>query len=85
MDGASELLRRIDLTNPMMSEIPVAIPNPKNIKINTAVNVLAQMKSPRLDAHPTLTTDIRAQIPETLQADMVAILSENEPTHEFFF
>jgi hypothetical protein len=56
-------------------EIIAASPNEQKISNNTAVNVLAHMKSPRINAPTRLRTDTRAQIPEPFQVDMLAILS----------
>jgi hypothetical protein len=53
----------------------VAIPDKQKTKNYAAVNVLAHTKSPRANAQGRLRTDVRAQIPDTLQVDMPAILS----------
>ena len=58
-----------------MSETTVAIPVRQKIMNNTAVNVLAHMKSPRVNAQTRLRTDVKAQMAETLQDDMIVMLS----------
>jgi hypothetical protein len=60
-----------------MREMSVAIPDKQKIMNSTAVNVLAHMKSPRVNAQTRLRSDVSAQTAETLQADMVVMLSRH--------
>jgi hypothetical protein len=56
-------------------EITVARPNAQKIQTTTAVNLLAHVKSLRINAHARLAIDTRAQIAETFHTDMAVIVS----------
>jgi hypothetical protein len=58
-----------------IKETIVANPDKQEISISHPVNVLAHIKSPRINAPTKLRTDTRAQMPATFRADMLAMLS----------